>query len=288
MVLDLGVDVRLGAEVGKKVALESLEREFEAIFLGNGLGETRSLRIPGENLAGVWDALSFIEPIKARNIEALGTSATTVVIGAGNTAIDAATQAKRLGAKRVVMAYRRGPEEMSAYPYEFELAKHDEIEFEWNAGPLAIIGDKAVKSVRFARTRMNGSSVENIPGSEFDISCDRVIKAIGQTKHYSIAKSAGLNLDNSGRLAVDAKTLRTSNPRYWAGGDAINGGKEVVNAASDGKRAAWHIHKVLTGAGAPTTEHRYWVETIDQRRVAPIPQRNVPIPARTGEAPQHG
>lgn len=274
MVLDLGVQLREGVEVGRDVPLSRLEREFEAVFIGFGLGETRSLRIPGESLGGVWDALGFIAHIKDRDLRPLGASRTTVVIGGGNTAIDAVTQAKRLGAERAILAYRRAPEEMTAYAYEYALAKQDGVEFLWRAAPVAILGKEAVEGIRFARTRPAASGgVEPVDGSEFDVPCDRVIKAVGQTKHYSIAKAAGIELDESGRIRVDPRTLRTSQPRYFAGGDAVNGGREVVHAASHGKRAAWGIHQALTGAARPLPEHAYWHGTLDVRNVAPIPPR---------------
>ncbi|MBI3548084.1 MAG: NAD(P)-dependent oxidoreductase [Elusimicrobia bacterium] len=273
-VIEMGVDVRYGVEVGKDVPVEKLEREFEAVFIGIGLGETRSLRLDGERLPGVWDALTFANHIKARDAAPLGKSKTTIVIGAGNTAIDAVTQAKRLGAERVIMAYRREAQHMTAYDYEFELAKADEIEFLWNASPLAILGDKQVTGMRFARTRaLPDGGLEAVPGSEFEIACDRVIKAIGQTKHYSLAKGANLRLSQDGRIEVDPISLRASNPRYYAGGDAVNGGREVVNAAADGKRAAWNIHKSLCRVTEPPDGHAYWIDTIDVRRVAPIPER---------------
>lgn len=276
-ILDLGAELRSGAEVGKDMSIPDLDREFEAIFIGIGLGETRSLRIAGEELPGVWDALTFIDHIKRRSLEPLGRSLATVVIGGGNTAIDAVTQAKRIGTERVLMAYRRERENMTAYDYEFELAKADEIEFLWNVVPIAIMGHGKVESVRLAKARISPElGLETVPDSEFEVSCDRVIKAIGQTKHYAIAKAAGLELGADGRIKVDPKTLRTSNPRFFAGGDSTNGGKEVVDAAADGKRAAWNIHKTLSRVQGPPPEHEYWVSTIDGRQVAPIVCRNHP------------
>lgn len=273
MVVELGVEIRTGVEVGRDLPLEELEREYEAVYLGMGLGETKSLRVPGEDLPGVWDALTFIEHLKDRDLGPLGKSKTTLVIGAGNTAIDAVTQAKRLGAEKVVMAYRRGPSEMGAYRYEYELAKSDAVEFLWNAAPVKILGSKHVEGVEFARTHTRGEELVVDEKDRFTVACDRVIKAIGQTKHYSLAKGAGIKLDDSGRLVVNSHTGQTSNPRYFAGGDAVNGGKEVVNAAADGKRAAFHIHQMLSGGAAAPPGNEYWVSTIDGRAVAPIPAR---------------
>ena len=121
----LGIDVKMGIEVGKDVTADRLLKEFEAVFVGIGLGETRRLGVPGEGLKGVWDALSFIRCVKERNLGPIGKSACTVVIGAGNTSIDAVTQSKRTGTERVIMAYRRSEAEMGAYGFEYALAKSD-------------------------------------------------------------------------------------------------------------------------------------------------------------------
>jgi dihydropyrimidine dehydrogenase (NAD+) subunit PreT len=269
LALDLGIDLRSGVRVGEKVPFEKLEREFDAIFLGVGLGPTSSLGVPGERLAGVHEALQFIEHIKNRELSKIPPGQATVCIGAGNTAIDVVTQAKRLGTPRVVMAYRRGEDAMPAYDYEYELAKLDAVEFLWNAAPVAVLGKTRVEGVRFARTRLVKGKIENVPGSEFDVACDRVVKAIGQTKQKDLlSKIEGLELDETGRVRVDRSTMRTSNPKYFAGGDAINGGKEVVNAAADGKRAALGIFKALFPGREPGPEHRYWIATIDGRRTA--------------------
>lgn len=263
-ILALGIELKLGVEIKDASALE----RFDAVFVGIGLGETRSLGIPGENLPGVWDALSFIRLVKERRPPAA--SECTVVIGAGNTAVDAVTQSKRTGAKRVVMAYRRTEAEMKAYGFEYELAKSDGAEFMWEAEPARILGKKRVEGIVFKDGRKIG--------------CDRVIKAIGQTKHFGLAKALGLRQQEDGRLLVNAQTLQTSSDKVFAGGDAVNGGKEVVNAAADGKRAAWGIHNFLQ-PGVPVPKgNEYWVSTIDGRKVAPIPDRT--IKAAAGRPPK--
>ncbi len=273
-VLSAGAQLRAGVEIGKDINVADLEKSFKAVFFAIGLGATHSLNIRGEGLPGVWDALNFIAHLKSRRLSPLGRSRSTVVIGGGNTAIDAVTQSKRLGAEKVIFAYRRGPGEMSAYEHEYELAKSDGVEFLWHAVPTAILGKKRVEGVRFQKTRVaKGGRVEMIAGTQFDVPCDRVIKAIGQSKQRELAAAAGIAIDAEGRVRVDPETLRTSNPKWFAGGDAVNGGKEVVNAVADGKRAAWGIHRSLTGAQAPSPENAYWVSTIDGRRVAPIPAR---------------
>jgi dihydropyrimidine dehydrogenase (NAD+) subunit PreT len=264
-ILKLGIDVRFGVEVKDAGTLE----DFDAVFIGIGLGEGNSLRVPGENLPGVWDAISFIKRVKERDLKPLGRSACTVVIGAGNTSIDAVTQSKRLGARRVIMAYRRSEAEMGAYGFEYALAKQDGAEFLWNAAPARILGKKKVEGIEFARTTAKNGKLlvtkEIVP-----VVCDRVIKAIGQTKQLTLAKTLGLKLKDDGRIEVNPATLQTSMLRCFAGGDAINGGKEVVNAAADGKRAAYHIFKTLFPAQDLPAGNEYWVQTIDGQRLAPV------------------
>ncbi len=255
----LGVDVVTGKEVGKDVPVSDLLADFDAVFIGIGLSETRSLGIPGEDLAGVVDALSFIERVKAKGGKGVPKSESTVVIGGGNTAIDATTQSARSGAKKVTLAYRRGPEDMSAYDFEIALARTDGAAILTHAVPKRIIGKTKVEGVEFA--------------DKTKIACDRVITAIGQTKHFALAKALGLAQHEDGRLKVDAGTLACSRPKIFAGGDAVNGGKEVVNAAADGKRAAWGIQRALFPGKPAPAGNDYWISTIDGRKVAPIVPR---------------
>jgi dihydropyrimidine dehydrogenase (NAD+) subunit PreT len=272
-VLDMGAKMVYGVNIGKDRPLAELEKEFDAVFIGFGLAGTRRLGIPGEELTGSLDALGFIEYVKDRRPQDLPASQTTVVIGAGNTSIDAVTQSKRIGTERVVLAYRRGEQSMSAYGFEYDHAKKDGVEFQWHASPKEIVGTDKVEGVTFIKTRQQGAKLEEIPGSEFTIPCDRVIRAIGQTKHLGLAKKAEMDLREDGRVKVDPKSLQTSRDKVWAGGDAINGGREVVNAAADGKRAAWHMHVALTGNETPSPENAKWVRTIENELLAPIPAR---------------
>ncbi|HVE55316.1 MAG TPA: NAD(P)-dependent oxidoreductase [Pyrinomonadaceae bacterium] len=209
--------------------------KHDAVFLAVGLGETNRLNIEGENLDGVMDALHFIERIKTRDWQSVPLGKTVAVIGAGNTAIDAVTQAKRLGAERVFMIYRRTERDISAYAYEYELAKKDGIEFMWETVPVAVGGDSRVETLRLQKD-----------GLEFDINCDLVIKAIGQQKQVGLFRSIGIEFDEKGRVAVN-ELMQTSNPRIFAGGDCVNGGAEAVDASQMGKLAAQGIHQTLTG-----------------------------------------
>ncbi|HEY0006016.1 MAG TPA: NAD(P)-dependent oxidoreductase [Pyrinomonadaceae bacterium] len=253
----LGVEFKLNTEVGRDISFEELQSGHDAIFLAIGLGATSRLNIPGEDLAGVYDALDFIEKIKTRDWQSVPIGRTVAVIGAGNTAIDAVTQARRLGAERVLMIYRRSQREMPAYEYEYELAKKDAIEFWWQTAPVEILANEdgqrvaALRCIRMELGPPDASgrrSARPLEGSEFVIEVDLVIKALGQQKMREfLGRIPGMELDQSGRAVVNPATMQTGNPRVFAGGDCVNGGREAVDASQMGKLAAMGIHEVLTG-----------------------------------------
>ncbi len=265
----LGVEIRTNTEVGRDVSFDELAARHDAVFVGVGLGATRGLRIPGEELAGVYDALDFIERIKSRDWASVPVGRTVAVVGAGNTAVDAVTQARRLGAERVLMIYRRTANEMPAYGYEFELAKQDAVEFWWQTAPVAVLanGGGRVGALRCVRTELTDAGADGrrsarvVEGSEFEIPVDVVIKATGQDKMKEwLTKTAGVKTDETGRVVVDPETMQTSNPKIFAGGDCVNGGREAVDASQMGKLAAQGIHLALSGervefAGARVVLH---------------------------------
>lgn len=246
MILDLGVEVKTGVKVGRDVAMAKLKKDYDAVFIAIGLGATRRLGIPGEELAGVSDALTFIEHLKSNPHHRTPIGRHVVVIGAGNTAIDAATQAKRLGAERVTLVYRRGADDMSAYEYEQDLAKTDGCEFRLNTVPKKIIGDGGgkVTGVECVRSDLGAPGADGkrgfmeVANSAHVIECDTVFRALGQTPHDELAIVFGLRVDGS-RLVSD-------NPKVLVGGDAGSGGAEIVNAAADGVGAAKRIHELLS------------------------------------------
>lgn len=167
---------------------------------------------------------------------------TVAVIGAGNTAIDAVTQAIRLGAEKVIMVYRRTEKDASAYDYELELAKKDGVEFVWQAAPIGILSNSDYTHVTGLQCEKTDSTL-----ILFDIPCDMVIKAVGQQKMRSFFENvAGIDIDDKGRVIVNEQ-MQTSNPKIFSGGDCANGGKEAVDAAQMGKLAAQGIHHSLTG-----------------------------------------
>ncbi|HEY2865720.1 MAG TPA: NAD(P)-dependent oxidoreductase, partial [Pyrinomonadaceae bacterium] len=223
-----------------RVSFAMLKEWHDAIFVGIGLGQTNRLGIAGEELEGVYDALDFIERVKTRDWLSVPLGKFVVVIGAGNTAIDAVTQAKRLGAARVVMVYRKTAAEMPAYDYEFELAKQDGVEFVWQAAPIGILSDDGVRISALRCEKTDGSF------EVFELRCDMIIKAVGQQKRKTFfEKVIGVETDERGRVTVD-KNMETSEPNVFAGGDCVNGGGEAVEAAQMGKLAAQGIHRALT------------------------------------------
>ena len=219
-ILDLGIELKLGVAIGRDVPFEKLLADYDAVFIAIGLGRTKSLGIPGEDQKGVVDALAFIEQLKTRPYAETRVGRRVAVVGAGNTAIDAVTQAKRLGAGWATIVYRRGPADMSSFHYEQELAKTDGCEFRFQCRPTRILGNGQV----------TGLEVETPQGTEV-IACDMVITALGQE-------------------ALGGITLPTDNPKVFTGGDFANGGAEIVNAAADGVRAAAAIHSRLAERAA--------------------------------------
>ncbi len=235
----MGVKFALNTEI---TAMDELHSKHDAIFLATGLGDTNKLNIPGEELEGVYDALEFIQYIKTRDWKSVPLGKNVVVIGAGNTAIDAVTQAKRLGAEKVIMVYRRTEKVASAYDYEMELARKDGVEFVWQSAPVGILSDEDSKRVTGLRCEKTDGSLEL-----FEIKCDMVIKAVGQQKMRGFFETvANVDVDEKGRVIINAQ-MQTSNPKIFSGGDCANGGKEAVDASQMGKLAAMSIHESLSG-----------------------------------------
>jgi glutamate synthase (NADPH/NADH) small chain len=249
----IGIDIQLdhrvtGAEIRELLA------EFDAVFLGVGLGRTQPLAIEGEDLVGVWEALDFIFQTHTVPLSECTVGAHVLVIGAGNTAIDVATAAKRLGAETVTIAYRRSEALIPAFAYEYELAKADGIRFEWFAQPIRVVGNGLrVHGVEFQRTeledaRSRSSRVAVVPGSSFVLPADMVVKALGQEPLLDLLAALSELHCERGKILVDRATGATSIRGLYAGGDCIRGGGEVVDAVQDGKVAARGIHAALAVA----------------------------------------
>lgn len=254
LVRSLGVAIRENTEIGRDVTPEELRADFDAIFLGVGLGRTRSLGIPGEDLPEVVEALEFIEQIHTRPLHEVPVGERVAVIGCGNTAIDAVTQARRLGARQATIVYRRGEAEMSAFDFEYELAKSDGVEFLFFAVPTRIVGDEHVEGLELARTGFDEEgNLAVIPDSTFQLACNMVIPSLGQESFREKLQALfpDLELTAKGVIVRDFATGRTNLDGVYAGGDAGNGGSEVVDAVAEGKRAARDMHLRFTGEAAP-------------------------------------
>jgi len=241
----LGFNIKYNTAINSKEELLALEKKYDAIFLGVGLGKTRNLSLEGEDQKGVIGAVEFIEELrmKQHNVKV---PAKVVVLGGGNTAMDAASESARMGARKTVLAYRRSKKEMGAYGFEYDLAISAGVDSLFNVTPIAIVGKGKVEGVRFAKTELVEGQLKTNMNNTFIVRCDMVIKATGQAKQgdfYSLIDD--LEIDNRTKVKVNAETFQTSSPKYFAGGDAVNGGAEVVNAAYDGKMAAQGIHNWL-------------------------------------------
>ena len=239
MLSQLGVDFHFETMIDT-TSLAELEREHDAVFLGIGLGGIHRLGIAGEELAGVTNALDLIAGYKSGALTTV--PARVVVVGAGNTAIDAAIAATRLGAKEVHIVYRRGPEQMSAFAFEYEHAKNEGVQFLWHVQPTRIHGDKSVGGLELIKlVSTEDSSIVSQNGSEFVLEADLIVLSIGQATHTDFlsgrkSEAAKIQLER-GRILIDRATGQTSYPKFFAGGDCTNGGREVVDAVADGKRA---------------------------------------------------
>ena len=256
-VQSLGVEIVTGVEVGDsdgagRISGRKLLETYDAVFIGVGLGADTKLGIPGEDGPGVFGATAWIERMKlemgsAHREEIAGKR--IIVVGGGNTAIDVARECAQLGALDVAMIYRRGAADMSGYEHEMEGARLDLVRLVTHLQPVAFVreGGQAERAggaiatgkliaLRVARTDENAKP---IAGTEHDIPCDMVALAIGQSKLRDVAKQLpGVELDKRGWVACEPSNGQTGNAKVFAGGDCINGGKEVVNAVADGRNAA--------------------------------------------------
>ena len=244
-----GIEIKYKQELGKDFTLAQLKKNYDAVYLGIGVGVARQLDIPGEKLEGVVDAIKFIYDLRDKGYSSIPVGDKVAVIGMGMTAIDAATQAKRLGAKEVTMIYRRTQEEMPCTEFELDIAKLDGCEIIWLASPIKIKGSQGkVKQLVCSKMKLGESDVSGRrspvdTGETFTLDVDMVIKAAGQVPFEKLIKK--YKLDNrNGKISIDNKCA-TNIKGVFAGGDAVNGGKEVVDAVQAGKDGAAAILSFL-------------------------------------------
>ena len=217
-IVNLGVTLRTGTAIGRDIQFDELLEDYDAVFIGVGLEGARRLGVPNEDVDGVVDALRFIADLKMRPYVESRVGRRVIVVGGGNTAIDAVTQAKRLGAEQAMIVYRRGEADMPCYEYEYQLAQRDGCTFRFHAKPLEVVGE----------THVEGLEVQTPDGSEV-IPCDMIIRAIGQTQ-------------------LPGFEIPEDHPQVFMGGDFASGGAEIVNAAAEGMAAARKIDEKLSTA----------------------------------------
>lgn len=244
-----GISIQYNQELGKHITLEALKNKYDAVYIGIGVGLARQLEIPGEQLQGVEDAISFIYQLRNNEYHKTAIGNKVAVIGMGMTAIDAATQAVRLGASEVTMVYRRTEAEKPCTNVELDIAKLDGCKIIWLAAPKEIIGvdGKATQLVcSIMKLGVPDASGRRSPvdtGETFTLEVDMIIKAAGQMPFEKLA--ADNHLDNQhGKLLVTDKAI-SNIPGVFAGGDCVNGGKEVVDAVQAGKDGALAIVNYL-------------------------------------------
>ena len=237
-----GITVETGRALGDGLSIDGLCNDYDAVFLGVGLGGVNALRVDGGEKSGVLNAVDWIAELRqSDDMAKLPVGRDVVVIGGGMTAVDAAVQAKLLGAQNVTIAYRRGREGMSASRYEQDLAAANGVRILFNVQPLALHGNGAVREIELEYTD-NSSGTLKGTGETVRIPADQGFRAIGQT----LTTDGGLTLAG-GKMAVDA-TGRTSREGVWAGGDCASGGDDLtVTAVAEGRDAAMDIHAHLTG-----------------------------------------
>jgi dihydropyrimidine dehydrogenase (NAD+) subunit PreT len=237
-----GIEIKYSQELGRNMSLADLQNDFDAVYLGIGVGLARQLEIPGEDLEGVEDAIKFIYNIRDKGFENAAVGEKVAVIGMGMTAIDAATQAKRLGAKEVTMLYRRTQEEMPCTQHELDIAMLDGCKIIWLASPKEIKGmDGKVSEIvcsimKLGEPDASGRRSPVDTGETFSLKVDMVIKAAGQMPFEALVSDNGIENKN-GKIILKDKAA-TNLPVVFAGGDCVNGGKEVVDAVQAGKDGA--------------------------------------------------
>ena len=236
-----GIEPRANQQLGRDFTLESLLGEFDAVFLGMGLGGVNALGIAEPQVEGLRDAVDFIAELRQSNPAAVPIGRRVIVIGGGMTAVDAAVQSRLLGAEQVTIVYRRGAEAMPASAYERNWAQTNGVTIREWAAPKEVLMDKdgGLNGMRFAETKLSdGKLVET--GESFNLEADMVLRAIGQT----FVAGPAVELRN-GRIATD-EAGRTSHAKVWAGGDCRYGGRDLtVEAVEHGKQSAISIDAVL-------------------------------------------
>jgi formate dehydrogenase major subunit len=288
MIKGLGVQILCNKAWGKDFTLEDLLKDFEAVFIGIGCQRSQALGVPGEELEGVYGGVDFLRDVALGKPVKVGKK--VVVVGGGNTAMDAARVALRLGAEEVTVLYRRTRREMPASPWEIEEAEEEGIRFVYLVNPVRVSGNGKVEELICVKMRLTEPDAsgrrrpEPVPGSEFSIKVDTVIAAIGQRLDAKLLEKEGIAVER-GSIKVDPSTLMTSRERVFAGGDAVLGPATVVEAVAQGRRAAFSIDAFLKGERyveeKPFNISRGALEEIDKVRlyegIEKRPRKHMPV-----------
>ena len=248
-ILDIGgITIETGMQLGKQINLESLQENYDAVFLGCGLGSVNKLNLDNENISGVIDAVEYIANLRqSNNKDELMVGKNILVIGGGMTAIDIAVQSKLLGAEQVTIAYRRSKKIMAASEYEQALAKKHDVLIKYNVSPKRLLSDdNHVTAMEFDVMQSQNDGSLMVSGENITLKADVVFKAIGQKLvTEGLTENNSLQLEK-GRIVVD-KHRKTSLTKVWAGGDCVlDGDNLTVSAVQDGKLAAISINETLT------------------------------------------
>jgi dihydropyrimidine dehydrogenase (NAD+) subunit PreT len=250
-----GISIKYNHELGRDITIEELQRNYDAVYLAFGVGMARQLDIPGEHYFGVVDAIKFIYDLRNNDLSTIAVGDRVAVIGMGMTAIDAATQARRLGASEVTLVYRRTQEEMPCTEVELNIAKLDGCKVIWLAAPKEVIGSEenitqlVCDIMKLGEPDASGRRSPVATGETFALDVDMIIKAAGQMPFEELVSDSKIE-NNNGKVAVRDKSVTSLN-NVFAGGDCVNGGREVVDAVQAGKDGAKAIFKLLFGADYP-------------------------------------
>ena len=274
----LGVEIRTGVQVGSDISMAAIRQEYAATFLGVGAQAGMTVETEGADLPGVVDGIRFLQSVNAGEGVPIGKK--VAVIGGGNTAIDCARTAKRLGAEEVTMVYRRSRAEMPAAKEEIEALEREGIQIAWLTLPTRFLaGDGRLSAMRCTAMTLGQPDASGrrrpipVPGSEVAMAVDTAILAIGQVTRIEFLKALGISVNPNGTLAIDRQTGATNLEGVFAGGDVVTGAAYVIDAIAAGKKAARSIGQYLAGKPIAAREEEGEPEKLSAGETAALKQR---------------
>jgi heterodisulfide reductase subunit A-like polyferredoxin len=269
----LGVEIRTGVQVGKDISLEEIKKEYAAVFIGTGAHGGMRLRVEGEDLPGVIEGIRFLRTVNLGEKVEVGKK--TAVIGGGNTAVDCARMAKRLGAEDVKIVYRRSRAEMPASAEEVTAVEEEGIGIEFLTTPTRFFSQNGrLSKMECVKMKLGEPDASGRPrpipieGSEFTTPMDTVIAALGQAPETEFVKELGITLSRRNVIEIDPKTGATNIEGVFAGGDVVTGPAFVIDAIAAGKKAARSIERYLKGEPLEVEEEEKEPEKLSEEEVA--------------------